>query len=69
VGNTLYAHFVLTNSTFTTPGWDLVLDIGFDVKVSTFYNTTSLQVEIDPTLGQWAISAKLVKTWMGMKFP
>ena len=65
VGNTLYAHFVLTNSSFTTNGWDLILDIGFDVKLSTYYNTTSLQVEIKPTLGQWSISAELVKSWLG----
>lgn len=64
--NTFYTHFVLTNETLTLNGWDLLMDVSFDVKISTLYNTTTHNVDIKPSIGQIATSADLIKSWIGI---
>ena len=57
------ADFILTNSTLTTFGFELLLDIGFIAKISTVMNGTEIQVT--PSFTGFTVSVQETKTAVG----
>lgn len=68
-GNTILAKFVLSNSTYSHDGWTLLLDIGFNAKMTTNFNTTLNEIVISSSLGNWQVNVSVVDSALGTVNP
>jgi len=59
LGNTILAKFILTNSTFQKFGWSLIVDINVQATLSTVFNATEGEIQLNTALSNWQIGVDL----------